>query len=195
MSKKRRFAIVLGAIAFVIAGGLTAIGFFYYAVSPIVVEGPSMEPGWVDGDRVIVSRPVADLRPGDVVIFESPDTDELLVMKRVIGVAGDEIDLDGFFVMRNGEPIVADRVDSADGFICFEEVIDGRVFRTKRDPLTPTSDLPPITVPAGHVYLLGDHRGRSNDSRSFGTVPVERIVGIVGEHDLRVEPRDPCEGP
>lgn len=195
MSKKRRLAIVFGAFAFIIAGGLTVMGFFFYAVSPIEVEGPSMEPGWVDGDRVTVSRLVTDPRPGDVVILESPETDDLLVMKRVIGVAGDEIDLDGFFVMRNGEPILADRVDSTDGFICFEEEIDGRVFRTKRDPMTPTADSPPITVPEGHVYLLGDHRGRSNDSRSFGTVPIERIVGTVGEHSLRAEPRDPCEGP
>ncbi len=195
MSKKKRLAIVLGAFAFVIAGGLTTFGFFFYSVSPIEVDGPSMEPGWVNGDRVIISRLETDPRPGDVVILESPEVDGLLVMKRVIGVAGDEIDIDGFFVMRNGEPILADRVDSADGFICFEEEIDGRVFRTKRDPLNPTTDSPPVTVPEGHVYLLGDHRGRSNDSRFFGTVPIERIVGTVGEHDFRATPRDPCEGP
>lgn len=192
MSKKKRLAIVLGAFAVVLVGAFGAVGFFFFSVRLFEIEGPSMEPGWVDGDRVVVNALTTDPRPGDVVMLESPQ-DDFTIMKRVIGVAGDEIDIDGFFVMRNGEPILADRIDSADGFICFEEEIDGRVFRTKRDPLNPTTDSPPLTVPEGHIYVLGDHRARSNDSRFFGTVPIDRIVGTVGEHYLRVTPRDPCE--
>lgn len=192
MTQKRRLMPVIAAFAVIlVAAGV--IAFFVSSVEPMAIEGPSMEPGWVDGDRVVVDDLSGDPRPGDVVILRHP-REETLVIKRVIGVAGEEILHEGFFVSRGGEPITATRVGTADGFICFEEGLSGRRFRTKRDPLMATGESEPVVVPEGHVYVLGDHRARSDDSRSFGTIPVERIVGLVGEHSFRASPRDPCEG-
>lgn len=166
-----------------------------------VVEGPSMEPTLLDRDRVWVAKYAYGLsvpglthhvaswgepEPGDVIILNSPMDGQDLV-KRVIGVAGDRIDIRDGRVYRNGELLPERRLGPCDPSTMleadptcewFEEELNGRRYRTSRSPDFFEYHLS-IEVPPGHVFVMGDHRDRSNDSRAFGPVPLTRVRGRV----------------
>lgn len=122
-----------------------------------VVQGQSMEPTLYNNERVIVEKVTYRLfhgpRRGDVVIIEVTDQTEPLV-KRVVGLPGETV------AVRGGQVFI-------DGVLLEEEwaIHQGG------------PDYPPTRVPPLHVFVLGDNRGHSNDSRSFGPVPVDQIIG------------------
>jgi signal peptidase I len=126
-----------------------------------LMPGPSMEPTLSDGDRVIAREIDGDeVDRGDVVVAEVPAPDtggSRVVIKRVIGVAGDEIAAVNDQLRINGE--AADEPYLAPG--------------------TPTTAVAQQEVPAGHVFVMGDNRPNSQDSRIFGPVPIQDIVAFV----------------
>lgn len=110
-----------------------------------------------DGERVIYLFHPPER--GDIIVFEPPVTSEKPYIKRVIGVPGDtvEIKTDGY-VYINGERLE-------------EPYIQGPITECT------TSVCNPVTVEDGHVYVLGDNRRNSSDSRIFGVVDVDDIIG------------------
>jgi signal peptidase I len=166
------------------------------------IEGPSMEPTLQNGDRVVVAKfmyglflPFTDEAlftwggplPGDVVIVKSPH-DGIDIVKRVIGVEGDVMEVRDDVIYRNGHPIPQERAgectpdlmsDRDDDARCewIDETIGDKTYRTSHNPASPPHSQPPITIPEDHVYILGDHRDRSNDSRFIGPVHENRIKG------------------
>jgi signal peptidase I len=163
------------------------------------IEGPSMEPTLLNGDRVVVSKfsyglflPLRDQaelswggpQVGNVVIIKSP-ADGVDIVKRVIGVGGDSIEMRGDRVYRNGQPLpLADVGPCVAGVGQLQP--DCRVYESKvgdHDFLLSTARVMPepmpIHVPEGHIYVLGDHRDHSNDSRNpmVGAIPINRIKG------------------
>jgi signal peptidase I len=163
------------------------------------IEGPSMEPTLLNGDRVVVAkflyglflpfRDQADLNwggpnLGDVVIIKSP-ADGVDIVKRVIGVGGDFIEVRDDIVFRNGQPLPRTEVGrcvTGTGSAnprChwYESKVGEKVFvnSTARISFDPV----PVHVPQGHIYVLGDHRDSSNDSRNpaVGAIPVTRVKG------------------
>ena len=166
---------------------------------PFEIEGPSMEPTLLSGDRVVVEkfryglylplRDHADLNwgspvAGDVIVLRSP-ADGVDIIKRVIGVPGDEVEVRGDTVYRNGAAMaVSDTGKCAmgtgaqdPGCHVYESHLDNHAFHfstTMRGP-----DVRKEKVPEGHVFVLGDHRDHSNDSRNpaMGMIPVENIKG------------------
>ena len=186
------FRTILGAVALALVVRVCI-------VEPFEIEGPSMEPTLLNGDRVVVSKFVyglflpfrdhADLswghpNPGDVVVLKSP-ADGVDIIKRVIGVSGDFIEVRGGRVYRNGKALPATDVGrcstgtGAEEAECqvYESKIADRPFRISSADIVP--DPFPMRVPEGHVYVLGDHRDHSNDSRNpmIGAVPINRIKG------------------
>jgi signal peptidase I len=169
------------------------------------VDGPSMEPTVFQGERVVALRCAYGLSlpfvtdavvmwsspaVGDVVIIESPAEDRADLVKRVVGVEGDVIAIEDGVVMRNGEPfesVVEGRCDpdreierSADCLLTREEDDAGaRSWLTSRSEPSVLESMAPVEVPAGHVFVMGDHRDRSNDSRRLGPIPVTRVRGRV----------------
>ena len=123
------------------------------------VQGTSMLPLLEDGERIIVNKFVYRFRPierGDVVVFWYPKDPSVSFIKRVVGLPGDVVEL------RKGVLYVnSNRV---------EEDYLRRKFRD-------TESYPPVDVPRGYYYVLGDHRNSSNDSRSWGEVPEKYIYG------------------
>jgi signal peptidase I len=127
-----------------------------------VVEGGSMENTLLDGEHLIISNMFYTPERGDIVVCEDYSTNlRKPIVKRIIGIGGDhiEIDRDGR-VKRNGEELPEDYV-----FID----IDGLMMDQTLD----------VIVPEGEVFIMGDHRNNSTDSRNFGTVATDSIIGRV----------------
>jgi signal peptidase I len=145
----RDLLISLGIAAFIII--------FLY--QPVKVEGVSMMPGLEDEERIFVNKFVYRWEPiarGDIVVFRYPRDTSKSFIKRVIGVAGDRIRIDGGTVYVNGDPVEEDYVPA--------EYADARSYAE-------------ITVPSHRFFVLGDHRTMSNDSREFGPVDDRFIYG------------------
>lgn len=163
------------------------------------IEGPSMEPTLLNGDRVVVAKfafglflPLRDQAEvtwgepavGDVVIIKSP-ADGVDIVKRVIGVGGDFIEMRADRVYRNGTALPMTDAGACGtgigghqpGCRWYRSKVGERDFRisTARISLDPM----PTRVPKGCIYVLGDHRDHSNDSRNpmVGAVPIDRVKG------------------
>ncbi len=167
--------VILAAIIFVLLQAAT---------QTFKVVGPSMRPTLVDGQHLLVNKMVyqtfdndtiEDLLPwveesadgesaflfhgpqrGDIIVFKPPTGEDSDFVKRVIGIPGDEIDIEDGMVFVNDEPVE-----------------DGRTTRPRG-----STDFP-LTVDEGSYFVLGDNRGASNDSRAWGLVDAEDIVGRV----------------
>ncbi len=141
-------------ISFLIAGFV--IVFLY---QPVKVEGTSMMPGLGDQERIFINKFVYRLQSvdrGDIVVFRYPRDPSKSYIKRVIGVAGDQVRIEDGLVYVNGEPLAEPYVPST-----YE---DGRSY-------------PTVLVPPHAYFVLGDHRNMSNDSRDFGPVDGHYIYG------------------
>jgi signal peptidase I len=121
------------------------------------VEGQSMEPNIHNNERLIIEKITYRLREparGDIVVIKPPQQGTVPLIKRVIGLPGETVMIDQNQVFVNGVPI--------------EETYLAQ----------PTvGSMEPEIVPDGHVLVLGDNRRASNDSRSFGMIPYEDIIG------------------
>ena len=120
------------------------------------VESTSMTPTLDSGDVVVVDRTATQVSRMEVVAAEAPGGG--LVVKRVVGLGGDRVGIEDGILVVDGVAVCEPDIDPA--------LIDGLYFG-------------PVTVPAGHAFLLGDHRDGSIDSREFGTVPLSSLVGTV----------------
>lgn len=181
--------IVVIVLALVFAFLLTQFVFQSYQV-----DGPSMQPTLHNNDRLIVlkvQRTWARLtghpyipNRGDVIIFSENNLAGLNsnqpkdLVKRVIGLPGDHL------VIRNGSITIYDK-QYPNGFDPDTTLAYG-----KSTHIPFTSDDIDITVPAGDVFVCGDNRGDSEDSRIFGPVPVNQIIGKLA---LRVFPLSSAE--
>ena len=145
----RDLMISLGISAFIII--------FLY--QPVKVEGTSMMPSLEDQERIFVNKFVYRLEPierGDVVVFRYPRDPSKSYIKRVIGMEGDRIRIDGGQVYVNDEALDEDYVPPA---------------------YTDARSYPDTVVPLHSYFVLGDHRSMSNDSRDFGPVNQSYIYG------------------
>ncbi len=167
------------------------------------VPSGSMIPSILEGDRIVVDKLAYGLRipftltsiarwgepqRGDVVTFESPVNDILLV-KRVIGIPGDIVAMQDNRLIVNGEPASYRRPDDSEykwlveyaspDVDIYRERSHGNerfVMLRKRPSDLPTS-FPPVQVPQGQYLMLGDNRDNSQDSRVIGFVDGQRITG------------------
>jgi signal peptidase I len=145
----RDLIISLGISAFIII--------FLY--QPVKVEGTSMMPSLDDQERIFVNKFVyrlESIQRGDIVVFRYPRDPSKSFIKRVIGLSGDRIRIDGGQVYVNGNLLDEDYIPPA--------YVDERSYKT-------------TVVPPGCYFVLGDHRSLSNDSRDFGPVDASFIYG------------------
>ncbi|MFE4826927.1 signal peptidase I [Streptomyces sp. NPDC056672] len=166
-----RLGSVLSGLAVAVGCVLFLGGFAWGAVEylPYTVPTNSMNPTVRAGDRVLAQRISGDeVRRGDVVVFTDADWGDLPMVKRVVGVGGDKVaccDKDGRMTV-NGVPVQEPYVRG---------VIDGLASTTEFD----------AKVPAGQLFLLGDERGGSLDSRVHlqdpgqGSVPLSSVDARV----------------
>lgn len=151
-----RNAALVGLLAIVALGLLLAP----LVAEPFRIPSASMAPTIQAGDHVIVDkRAYRDAVPerGELAVFHAPGAGEV-TLKRVIGVPGDRVAIEDGVLMVNGHRQREPYADPAS--------IDSEFFG-------------PVTVRPGTVFVLGDNRADSIDSRDFGAVPVDRLIGRV----------------
>jgi signal peptidase I len=150
-------------VAVILAALVVALAVKTFLFQAFAIPSGSMEPTLHSGDRVIVNKlagDVSDLGRSDVIVFERPDHPSVdpgmgHLIKRVVGLPGD-------------------RLSAPDGQVHVDGVpLEEPYLR----PGTVTDGLPALTVPEGHVFVLGDNRDESGDSRRFGALPAELVVG------------------
>lgn len=149
------------AIAIVIAGILL------FFIKPVVIQQESMQPNYYSDDYVIVSKQsyslFGEIERGDVIVFKTEMQDvngkDKNLIKRVIGLPGDTIEIRDGYVIRNGETLNEDYVA--------QQGISG--------------EMAPVIVEQGKLFVLGDNRGVSQDSRSneIGQIDQDTIIGKV----------------
>ncbi len=147
------------------------VAFFIFFARVVAVDGSSMLPTLTDGDRLIVRSIGYKPAAGDVVVIDSYINYGKPLVKRVVAVGGDTVDLDpeAGRVLVNGQPL--DEPYLAEG-------------------TTEVGDMDfPLVVPQGSVFVMGDNRQHSTDSR-FASIGFIDVRDILGEAVLRVFPLD-----
>ncbi|MCA0969640.1 signal peptidase I [Halobacillus litoralis] len=155
---------------------LLAFVFRSYLFASYIVDGESMEPTLYDGNLLMVNKVVYDwqeVNRHDVIVFHANETEDYV--KRVIGVGGDSIEFKNDTLFVNGQAVDESYLDPL-------RPNDGKLFT---DDFTLNEVTGVNQVPEGHIFVMGDNRRDSLDSRYFGFVEVDTIVGKV---DVRYWP-------
>jgi signal peptidase I len=188
----------LASLAAVLVTGLFIITF---VVQAFEIPSSSMEDTLLIGDHVFVNRiafapntpwigpiiPYRTVHRQDIVVFLHPDAAYAgtYVVKRIIGVPGDRIHLRNGEVYRNGEKlnepyVLHDRDDPSDSYrnnfpaVAPEDPNISPIWESELPQYIQDGDL---VVPPGHYFAMGDHRGVSLDSRYWGFIPKENVIG------------------
>lgn len=158
---------------FVLATGI-AFAFIIkqYVFSPIIVNGASMFPTYEDKDVIIVSK-FSEIERFDHVVFKAPHKDEFYI-KRVIGLPGDTVEMKDDVLIINGKEYEEPYVNRSSDFN----------LRVTED-FTLEELTGEKTVPEGYLFVLGDNRLKSIDSRHFGLIPMD---DVYGESKIRIFP-------
>jgi signal peptidase I len=164
----------------VLVGTILALFARVWLVQIFHVPSSSMAPTLLTGDHVVVNKfvfrdptrvlPQRAIARGDVVVFRSRlEAGETLV-KRCVGLGGDAVAMVDKTVLVNGVRLDEPYAQSEDSRVYPRSRFVPRELRTR-------DNFGPRRVPQQHVFCLGDNRDLSRDSRSFGSVPLHRIVG------------------
>jgi signal peptidase I len=140
---------------------LLAVILIVFIYQPVKVEGTSMMPALTDQERIFINKFTyrfgsGNIERGDMIVFWFPLDRTKSYIKRVVGLPGDTVMIDHGKVYVNGAAL--------------DEPYVPREYRDQQSK-------PPETVAPDNYFVLGDHRGSSNDSRAWGTVPRSYIYG------------------
>lgn len=163
---KRLIDFVMDILETVVFVGSLFIVFYLFIIAPNQVQGASMEKTFQSHDYILTSKVSYRLekpKAGDIIVFASLSNSEVDFVKRIIGVPGDRIKIQNERVFRNGvqltEPYITEPTNTFQtGFIAEGEE---------------------VTVPEDYLFVLGDNRTHSSDSREFGFIPQTNVIGKV----------------
>jgi len=170
----------------ILAGALVIFVLFQITLQNSIVDGTSMEPNLMDSDRLLVSKvsyTFGEPERGDIIVFKYPVHPSQHFVKRVIGLPGDRVRLLHKRLYVNGklqeEPYVVDSLPPdtyRDNFPNGPRASLG-VEASWYQQLEKLLEDGQLIVPEGYIFVLGDNRDRSYDSRYWGFVPKENVVG------------------
>ena len=157
-----------------------------YVVHPMTVPTPSMEPTILVGDRLLIDKftirngfriglpftPKHTIERGDIIVFKFPRQPEVLYVKRAIGLPGEILEIRNKRVHINGKPLDEPYKVHSDSYI-YPERSRHHMFGgdSRRD------NYGPIAIPEDSYFVMGDNRDDSADSRYFGLLPSNHVVG------------------
>jgi len=161
------------------------------------VPSGSMEPTIEVGDSLLVNRAAYDLKlpfsgvtlanvgepqRGDIVVFHNPKSDVRMV-KRLVGLPGDRLHVRNGLISINGRPVPGSEViaktfaETPHDEIIYTEQLGPHLATIKRTQSLFRFDELEVVIPAGHYFAMGDNRDNSHDSRAWGLIQREKIVG------------------
>jgi signal peptidase I len=149
---------LLEVVGIVVTAFVLALLIQQFVVKPFYIPSVSMQPTLLVGDRVLVNRFIyrfGSPKVGDVVVFHPPVAPQEDYIKRVMGVAGQTIGVHEGKLYRDGK-------------VVDEPYIKEQVM---------VRDSPDVKVPPGDVFVMGDNRNDSGDSRVFGPVAISSLLG------------------
>jgi signal peptidase I len=143
-----------------------------FVVQAFKIPTGSMESNLLIGDHLLVNKfvyglhsgllarilPFKELKRGDVIVFKYPQSPEVAYVKRLIGLPGEKVEMVGRTVYINGQPLKEDYTQYIDAGSAYERY-------------------GPFQVPEGKYFAMGDNRDNSQDSRFWGYVPRDHIIG------------------
>lgn len=154
---------ILETVVFI---GSLFIVVYLFIMQPNQVKGTSMDPTFNSGDYIFTSKVAYKFRSierGDVIVFKSPSNPDIEYIKRIIGLSGDKI------MIKDGE-VYVNGIRLTEGYISTKTNLwEGGFSKNGAETI----------VPDGDIFVMGDNRPRSSDSREFGPVPITSIIGQV----------------
>lgn len=160
------FNFIMDILETVVFVGSLFIVVYLFVMQPNQVKGASMDPTFNSGDYIFTSKVTYKMREyerGDVVVFRSPHNPDIEYIKRIIGVPGDQVMVKDSEVYVNGQLLKEDYIAAKTNLWEGGFSKDGEA----------------VTVPDGMLFVMGDNRPRSSDSREFGPIPMESVIGQV----------------
>lgn len=168
--------------------GMMAFRYAFY--EPFVIPSGSMEQTLLIQDYIVVHKSAygwripftktwlsqpSGMQRGDVVVFRSVDDDNFFMIKRLIGMPGDEVEVDvNNRIKINGKEHSYTKIDEEH----LTEKIGIKEYQIQTlDGQNKTGDSFSIKVPEGHIFVMGDNRDRSHDSRFWGALPISNLIG------------------
>lgn len=167
--KETFFSELISTVKYIISVLIVFFIINHFFFTPVMVDGDSMEPTLIDGDYLLLNK-FSNIEQFDIVVFPPPDQEDTQYVKRVIGLPGDSIEYRDDVLYVNGNQTEQQFLD--DGQAINESVYTSGDF-------TLLTLLGVETVPEGQYFVLGDNRLNSRDSRSFGFIDQESILGKV----------------
>ncbi len=163
---KSTIAFVMDILETVVFIGSMFIVVYLFILTPNQVKGASMENTFQTGDYILTSRVTYKFRRferGDVIVFKSPKNPDVEYIKRIIGLPGDVINISNGVVMVNDIQLSENYIAAA------TNLWEGGCIK----------DNVPYTVPQDYIFVMGDNRPRSSDSREFCAVTIDSVIGDV----------------
>ncbi|MCM3710237.1 signal peptidase I [Sporosarcina luteola] len=161
--KKETTTEILSWIKAIVVACVLVFAIRHFLFSPVIVSGQSMEPTFESENRVIISK-IHKLDHFDLVVFHAPGSQEDYI-KRVIGLPGDTVVMKDDKLFINGKEYEENYIQEN----------KERLFEDQK--LTEDFE---VTVPDGQLFVLGDNRRNSTDSRIIGCIDQDSVVGKVG---------------
>lgn len=157
---------VMDILETVVFLGSLFVVFYLFIMQPHKVVGASMNNSFHDGDIILTSKityKFSNPQRGDVIVFRSPSNPDIDYIKRIVGLSGDKV-------------MVLDKKVFVNGYMLNEDYIAAKTSILSNGFLKEGVE---IIVPEGYLFVMGDNRPYSSDSREFGPIPVTDVIGKV----------------
>lgn len=167
---RKVFTSILEVAEVAIVALLAVISIRTFLVQPFLVSGASMVPTFSNGDYLLIDELTYRFRPperGEVIVFKYPKDESTYFIKRIIGLPGDKVEI------KDGKVIVTD-AQYPQGKVIGESYLPAGTLTVTR-----AGESTAYTVPQGEYFVLGDNRPYSFDSRDWGFVKKDEVVGLV----------------
>ena len=159
------YSILIDLVETLVIAGAIFVVIYAFLFRPFQVNGESMFPNYHNGEYILtnlISLRLSKPTRGEVVVFQAPTDKEKDFIKRVIGIPGDKVMLNGGYVYVNGT-----KLDESSYLNPDVRTYGGNFLSEGRE----------VIVPEGNLFTLGDNRTASSDSREWGFVPYEKLIG------------------
>lgn len=176
------------ALAVILTAKGGALAVRYTLAEAYSMPSGSMLPTLRVGDHLFIKKGRGGIGRGDVIVFEYPRDRSTVYIKRVIAMGGDTVEVKNGIVSVNGAELSHGEIlnepnpcpgETGLADCIFARETSGAYTHTIMFTGHVAPDAPPVVVPEGHVYVLGDNRDNSSDSRQWGTVPIDHIKGTA----------------